>query len=236
MPQSVSTAPPPTPDWGGLWQRMKTLFWLKLLGVSAFMWVFFLAYFQTLRHPQYPVFVMPLTWVDSWVQFQPWSLVAYLSLWLYVGIPAGLMPGLRALLAYGAWAALMCIVGLAIFHFFPSAVPRSAVVIDLAQHPGFALLQGVDAAGNACPSLHVAGAVFSALWIERLFRQLGLPAWLRGLNLLWGLLIVYSTLATRQHVFLDAAAGAVMGAVFAGLSMRWFARESAQPFVAQGAR
>jgi membrane-associated phospholipid phosphatase len=37
----------------------------------------------------------------------------------------------------------------------------------------------------------------------------------RILNGLWCLAIIYSTLATKQHVALDAAAGAVLGLVVA---------------------
>ena len=83
------------------------------------------------------------------------------------------------------------------------------------------MLQGVDAAGNACPSLHVATALFTALWLQRLLLALAVPRWLRVANALWLLLIVYSTLAIKQHVVLDALAGAALGALFAWASMRW---------------
>jgi membrane-associated phospholipid phosphatase len=80
----------------------------------------------------------------------------------------------------------------------------------------------VDAPGNALPSLHVATALFTALWIERLLHEIGTPAALRRLNWLWLTLIVYATLATKQHLLLDVLAGGALGAAFARASLRWF--------------
>jgi membrane-associated phospholipid phosphatase len=209
-------------------------FVLKTLGITGFMWLFFLAYFHLLRHPAQPVIVMPLTAVDHWVAFEPAALYAYVSLWIYVGIPAGLTRSVVQLVVYGLWVGALCLCGLAFFYFVPTAVPAMALPVDVAQHPGFALLQGVDAAGNACPSLHVASAVFSALWIARLLRNMAAPSWARWINVTWALLIVWSTLATKQHVALDVAAGALLALLFAPPSMRWFPAD--RPWPSEGAR
>ena len=110
---------------------------------------------------------------------------------------------------------------------FPTTVPQPQLPLDMALLPGFALLQGVDAAGNACPSLHVATALFSAFWIDRLLRHIGTPGLLRALNALWLLLIVYSTLAIKQHVALDVAGGTLLALLFVWPSMRWFPAQHA---------
>ena len=228
MPTSrtPTTPAPPSPataHWApALVARVRHHFLLKFLGISGFTWIFFAAYFHLLRHPAGPVTVMPLTALDATISFQPAALAAYVSLWFYVGIPAGLMGSLRQLVVYGLWASLLCLLGLACFWAWPTAVPAAALHLDVARHPGFALLQGVDAAGNACPSMHVATAVFSAIWIEQLLRELHATAWPRLLNLAWLLLIVYSTLATKQHVVLDALAGTLLALVVAVPSLRWF--------------
>jgi hypothetical protein len=47
-----------------LWARLLALWPLKMIGTTLGMAVFFAAYFWVLRHPQYPVTVMPLTAVD----------------------------------------------------------------------------------------------------------------------------------------------------------------------------
>jgi membrane-associated phospholipid phosphatase len=98
--------------------------------------------------------------------------------------------------------------------------------IDWSRHPSMAFLKSADAAGNACPSLHVAFAVFSACWFGRLLRQLGAGRIARIGNVLWCAGILYSTVATRQHVFLDVVAGAALGALVAVASQWWSPRFS----------
>jgi PAP2 superfamily len=198
-------------------QRMRHLWWLKFLGVCAFMWVFFAAYFHTLRNPPHEAVVMPLTWVDHAVSFQPHALWFYVSLWLYVGIAPGLLRSFRELLVYGLWIGALCLIGLACFHWWPTAVPRLAM--EVSAYPGFALLTGVDAPGNACPSLHVGTAVFTAVWVQHLLRCSGAPRWLRLGNLAWVTAIVWSTLATKQHVAWDVAAGSLLALALAALSL-----------------
>ena len=217
-----------------LLRRVRLHFFIKFAGISALNWVFFLGYFHLLQHPVGPVTQMPLTALDHWIPFTPAALGVYVSLWIYTGIPAGLMPSLRHLIIYGLWIGSMCAAGLAVFYAFPTAVPAPALPVDVALHPGFALLQGVDSAGNAFPSLHVASALFSAFWIERILHQVAAPAWLRALNWLWLGLIVYSTLAIKQHVVLDVAAGMALAALFAWPSLRCFMRTAPQQV--QGAR
>ena len=88
-------------------------------------------------------------------------------------------------------------------------------------HPAFGFLKSVDASGNACPSLHVAFAVFTAIWLNRLLRQMGAGKVVRAFNWLWCLGILYSTVAIRQHVVLDVLAGAGLGAVVAAVHLRF---------------
>jgi membrane-associated phospholipid phosphatase len=67
----------------------------------------------------------------------------------------------------------------------------------------------------------VAFAVFTAFWLGRLLRQMDAGKTAGALNGLWCLGIIYSTVAIRQHVVLDVFAGAGLGAVVAGLNLRW---------------
>lgn len=193
---------------------------LRIAGICVFTWLFFIAYFELLREPVRPVTVMPLTALDHWIPFQPGAIWAYVSLWVYVGLAPGLLPTVGAALRYAAWAALLCGSGLLCFFLWPTAVPPAAQWADagLATHAGFTLLRGIDAAGNACPSLHVAVAVFSAMWIRRVLAAAGAPLPLHLLNLAWLLAITWSTLAVRQHVVLDVLAGAALGVFFGAIS------------------
>lgn len=198
-------------------KRLRTSWLTKLLGTTVAMLAFFAAYFWVLRHPIFPVTVMPLTAVDRLIGFSPGALPLYFSLWLYVSLAPGLLIARRELVSYGIAAAALSAIGLGIFLLWPTAVPASDIA--WAQHPGFAFLKSADASGNACPSLHVAFAVFTAVWFERLLRQMDAGRAARALNGLWCAGILYSTIATRQHVALDVLAGAGLGAMVAALNL-----------------
>lgn len=192
-----------------LLDRLRTHFWLKAIGTTAFMTVFFVAYFAVLNHPLRPVTVMPVLAIDRWIGVQPWTLVFYVSLWIYVpGVPAVLRDR-RELIAFGWASGALAVAGLAIFLAWPSAVPT--LEVDWSNYAGFDDLKEVDATGNACPSLHVAFAVFAALAAERLMRESGGRVRWRVASAVWALGIVYSTLATKQHVSFDVVAGAGFG-------------------------
>jgi membrane-associated phospholipid phosphatase len=199
--------------------RIRRHFLLKLVGTTAYTWVFFIGYFHLLRHPMQPATLMPLTALDDWITFQPQALVAYLSLWFYVGFAPGLQRTFVELVVYGLWIGALCATGLGLFYLWPTAVPPQ--MLRGSDFPGFAMLQGVDAAGNACPSMHVAVAIFSCLWLDHVLRVARTPVTLRLLNAAWFALIAYSTLAIKQHVVLDVLAGALLGLAFAWPSLHW---------------
>ncbi len=210
---------PPVPWRADIVRRFKRLWLLKLIGTTAFTWLFFIGYFHLLQHPAYPVTTMPRLLLDRWIPFQPAMLLPYLTLWFYIGTAPGLQRNLAELLAYGLWVGALCMTGLALFYFWPTAVPP--LEIDVSGYAGFSALQGVDASGNACPSMHVAAAIFTALRLADVLRQARVPAPWRWANWLWLAAIVWSTVAIRQHVVLDAVAGAALGGAFALASLRW---------------
>jgi len=146
--------------------------YLKSIGTTLFISLFFGAYFYLLKTPAYPTTVMPIILLDRLIGF----------------------------------------------YFWPTAVP--AAHIDWAQYPGVDFLKSMDASGNACPSLHVATAVFSGIWLHHLLRRFGAPLWILLFNGVWCIGIVYSTVATRQHVAVDVLAGLMLGVLGAYLSLR----------------
>jgi len=198
-------------------QRLLSYWLLKGLGTSVFMTGFFWAYFSILNQPHSTPIVMPLIWLDRWIVLTPFAFPIYASLWVYVSLPPALMGNLKALIHFGLWISALCLTCLALFWFFPTQTP--AVDMDWSQYPGLAMIKGVDAAGNACPSLHVASAVFSACWLARILRQLPAPTLWRWLSAAHCLAIVWSTMATLQHVALDVLCGTVVGLVFATASL-----------------
>jgi len=189
--------------------RIETHWLLKMLGVTAYMTFFMIGYFWLLNHPEFPVTVIPVTGLDRLISFQPWCIVPYASLWLYISLVPLLFHTWRELTPYLSAVTVLSLTGFVIFLFWPTVIPKPD--IDWTQYPSVAFLKSVDASGNACPSLHVAFAVLTGMWLHRLLKQMRTPVALRVLNACWCVLIAYSTLAIKQHVALDLVAGAALG-------------------------
>jgi len=205
------------------WIRGLTWWPAKMAGMTLGMLLFFAAYFWVLKHPLFPVTTMPFTAVDRLISFRPETLPLYLSLWFYVSLVPALLINRRELVSYVLAAIAISVVGLGIFLLWPTTVYWSDV--DWSQYPAFAFLQKADATGNACPSLHVAFAVFTAVLLGRLLRQMGAGRGVCVFNWLWCLGILYSTVAIREHVALDVFAGAGLGAVVAVMHLRWLPKD-----------
>lgn len=210
------------PDYDAHWLRQAAVrikwHWpFKVPGITFCIAVFMCIYFLLLKHPLFPVTIMPLIGLDRMIGFEPWSIVPYASLWLYISLVPLLLHTRRELIPYVSAVTILSLVGFAIFLFWPTAVPRPD--IDWARYPFVAFLKSVDASSNACPSLHVAFSVLSCLWLEQILRKIRVPVPVRVLNVGWCVLIVFSTLATKQHVALDTEAGAALGFVITGLHL-----------------
>lgn len=224
----VAVEPPAAPSLP-LAVRLAAHPWLKGAGLTLGMSAFFVGYFSILNDPRHPVTVVPALPLDGAIAFSPNWVFPYFSLWLYVSLYPALLTRRRLLARYAVASAGLGAAGLAIFHRWPTTIVQPA--IDWEAYPLVAFLKTVDAAGNVCPSLHVAFAVFAADALDRLLRAASARPSLRVLNLLWAAAIVYSTLAIKQHVVLDVAAGAALGGLAAGFhgrSVRRAADTSAQ--------
>lgn len=190
----------------------------KIVGLTVFLTVFFAAYFSLLKSPLFAVTVMPVTALDRLVPFAPASLWLYVSLWPYVSLAPCMLDSRREIVSYFIAAAAISVAGMAVFLLWPTAVPDAH--LDWSLYPQFAPLKSVDSAGNALPSLHAAFAVFTAAWLQRILRRSDAPASLGWLNWCWCIGILYSTLATRQHVAVDLFGGTALGAAGAALHLR----------------
>ncbi len=195
------------------WARICAGWWVKMIATTLGIGLFFIAYFWVMRHPRFEPSVVPAIWLDYAIGFEPAALPVYFSLWLYVSLAPALLKNLAELARFGIASVLLSLSGLAIFMLWPTTVPDFGV--DWTQHPSIQFLKTVDVAGNACPSMHVAFAVFAAFWLHIELIEMGAPAAMRWLNGVWCLAIMWSTIATRQHVVYDVLAGTALGIAFA---------------------
>ncbi len=206
------------------WLRMPSIvvqcFWFKCVGTIGFTFVFFTTYIYLLKHPAHSVTLIPETAIDRMIGVKSFALPFYLSLWVYISLPPMLMVTKKAIIEYGLKIGSLCLVALGIFYFWPTVVPLSDV--DWGRYPGMAFMKKVDTSGNACPSLHVATSVFSCFWLNRGLRNLGFGKVPQLLSTLWCLTIVYSTLATKQHMAVDVSCGIALALFFVWFFDRQF--------------
>jgi len=72
------------------------------------------------------------------------------------------------------------------------------------------MLIGIDNPFHAFPSLHAAFAIFSALCADRVLREMRSNGLWRSCIWIWAGLILFATLATKQHMMADIVAGSIL--------------------------
>ncbi len=175
------------------------------------------------------VYEMPRIALDRWIPMIPWTIWLYFSLWVYICLPVALLARISELRRYLIGAVALSIIGLTIFLLAPTTVPDSG--LEWEHYPVMAFLKQSDAAGNACPSLHVGFACFAFLWLHWTLRDMeASKAWL-FLNSTWCVLIALSTITTRQHVVLDGIAGAFLGLLVGWANLRSAKRTKSHPLL-----
>jgi membrane-associated phospholipid phosphatase len=102
---------------------------------------------------------------------------------------------------------LLASVSFAIFVVFPVASPRPA---DLGTYPFMLFIARADGPFNAFPSLHAGTLIFTLALAKRHFGRKLSPIVFAAL-ILWTALILFGTLATKQHYAIDLLAGGLIG-------------------------
>lgn len=158
------------------------------------------------------VMTMPMLKVDHWIPINLHTVWIYHS-WLFLPFLTVLLIPSYAFLKRYAWSVFgVNAVSFAVFLCYPTMAPRPA---DIANAPGLYLLTiQMDKPLNACPSLHASITLLCSICcIYLLLRSRSRARWIWcGLMVVWAVGILWSTLATGQHVFLDIVAGSLLGA------------------------
>lgn len=177
-------------------------------------------YFSLQRLHLAPIRSVPATPIDAWVGFWPALLAPYLSVALLVPLAPLLAADRDALRRYGWGLFWLCAPCFAIFALFPVHGPRPDIAPD---HPLYRWLVSVDRPSNSLPSLHAGLTVYSLAFAFRVLRG-DVPARTRALVVAagsaWGALILYSTLATKQHWLLDLPPAALLALLAHGWAWR----------------
>ena len=190
------------------WRRLTTLWRLTLWVTAVVCVLFWSAYFFLSRHALFAVHSLPMTWLDTWAGYRPglWSWV-YESIFLLTGVAPWLIVSREELRRYVVGFSLLSIASFVVFALFPVASPRPK---DSTSDPFLILITTLDGPLNAFPSLHAGCLIYTLALIRRLFGPQLRPVVAIPL-LLWAGLILFATLATKQHYALDLLAGGTLG-------------------------
>lgn len=189
--------------------RIKLNWTLKFMLGAGLCVMFAALYLLPQHYPVFPATVMPLLWIDSKIPFMPDSVYLYESLYLIMPVAPWLMTTKAELRRYSKGIILMTFIGFCFFFFTPTLVLRPTDAQDA--NGLYRLLIQLDNPLNAFPSLHTAFALFHAACCHVIFSTSSKSRVLQGFFWLWAVGIMISTLLTKQHVFVDALGGAILG-------------------------
>jgi membrane-associated phospholipid phosphatase len=190
--------------------------------------LFCFPYFLLEYHPLFPSRTLPLSWLDRAAGFHPMWIWPYQSIYLLINALPWLATSREQLRRYTVGFGALCAVGFAVFLLFPVRAPRPAVERATGM---FRLLLLYDRPLNALPSLHAGLLVYTLAFGRRVVgRALPWKVWLALLA--WSGVILYATLATKQHYAVDLVAGAVLAAGCDALA--WFSRDRSMAGEARG--
>jgi membrane-associated phospholipid phosphatase len=188
--------------------RLQSELALKFILLFVLNPLVYVPYIFLQRHHFFPATKMPLSFFDRWIPFSDQAVWLYLSIYLLMPVSSFLMNRRDQIFRYAAGIILISLSADVVFIFWPTSCPRPEVI---GTNIGYQMLTRIDNRFHAFPSLHAAFAIYSALCGGFVLRELGSrPFWRIGLWL-WAFLILYATLATRQHVVVDIIAGGTLG-------------------------
>jgi hypothetical protein len=193
----------------GLAGRLKTELALKLGLVVILYPLVFVPYFFLQRHHFFPATTMSFGLFDRLIPFSDQAVWPYFSIYLLLPIGPFFMGRRNQLLRYAAGIVLMSLIADLIFLCWPTFCPRPAM------YRRQCCLSTTDSRGQFFQCLSVVARGFCGLFgvVRRTgFARTRESSRLAIGDLVWALLILYATLATRQHVLVDVIAGSVLGA------------------------
>ncbi len=150
---------------------------------------------------------VPLTAVDNLIPLQIWTIWIYVGTYFTVGA-VFLTAKERDALEMFYTLIFSGAVSFFFFTFLPTSIDRTLYPIpEGATGLSVALLnhiRSVDVSVNCAPSMHVVMG-----WVVVLGTRMQ-KRWIQWLGIMTGLAIIYSTMSTKQHYFLDAVAGTML--------------------------
>jgi hypothetical protein len=146
--------------------------------------------------------------IDQWIPFNDRFVWIYLSIYLLMPIGPVLMNTREQLFRYAAGVFLISLLADTVFVFHPTICSRPN---PIGTGRLYQFLVGIDNPFHGFPSLHAAFALYSGLCARRMLRGFSWGFYMNAALWTWATLILYSTLATKQHMSADIVVGSVLG-------------------------
>tara|TARA_R110000868_G_scaffold132380_3_gene343214 strand:+ start:37462 stop:38094 length:633 start_codon:yes stop_codon:yes gene_type:complete len=165
-------------------------------------------YFTAQSFPQAPITLVPHTQWDHQIALDVSWIWIYLIAYAYVPIVFLFLKQKKTVYLYAFSYLIISIISVTVFMFYPTTLPRESFPTDTS-FAGLALdwLRGLDQPTNCLPSLHVATAWQSSWWLYQEKKWPGI------LGFIFSALVVWSTLAVKQHVVWDAITGSAVAVI-----------------------
>ena len=207
--------------------RLRTESALKLiLLVVLNVWVY-VPYLFLQRHHFFPATNMTSSFFDRRISFSDKAVWLYLSIYLLMPVGPFLMNSRKQIFRYAIGIVLISLFANIIFLFWPTSFPRPNFG---GTNIAYQTLTAIDNSFHAFPSLHAAFAVYSALCGGLILREIGSRSFWRISLWFWAFLILYATLATKQHVVADIIAGGALGfGIYACVFKEWISIFNRKP-------
>ena len=199
------------------WMRITSHAGLKTAMSIVLPILFCAGYFGLQRVSIFSPWTLPLSWLDRSIGFQPDWVYVYQSVYLFMPIAPWLAIRREDLMRYIHGFFLLSVISFTVFIFFPVEAPRPNVPPAEGM---YAFLVRYEGKLNAFPSLHAGLMMYTALFGGAVLKGALSPGYRRAVTLgavIWGVGILYATLATKQHYAVDLPAGIVL----AWLCHRW---------------
>lgn len=171
----------------------------------------YLFYYFTNHHPIFIPQELWLTPADNLIPFVPWTVLIYISEYLFFTATYLCCRNAENLSKYLYSFFFTQVFSCLIFLLWPTTYPRELFPVPVDTAPFLTAvwqwLRNQDAATNCFPSLHVS-TVFLSAYIFRDEKK-----YLYRFFMIWGTLIAISTLPTKQHYIVDVIAGFFLSGV-----------------------
>jgi len=200
--------------------RVRSCWRLKIQLTIALLILFDVPYFLIGHYPVFPVHTLPLSAIDRAIGFHPAGWVwVYQSFYLLLNLVPWLAREPFELKRYLRGFVIVSIVSFACFVTYPIRGPQP----DPHDAGGmYWVLRQYDVTLNSLPSLHAGLLVYTVCFA----RRIGV---LRISFIVWTMLILYATLATKEHYLIDIVAGSVLA--FLADAWVWRDQASTEPAV-----